>query len=179
MGFGWEGQKLRLIPLEREKHFENCVRWMNDPDITQWTLMGDFPLTRLAEQEFFDRVAKENETNIIFALETFEEEHIGVTGIHQVSFRHGTGVTGTIIGRKPLWGRGYGTDAIAVRTRYAFQVLGLRLLMSEVMAENTASYRALLKNGYHETGRIPKRYWKRGAYRDVIQLMIAREDWKP
>ena len=179
MGFGWEGQKVRLIPLEREKHFDNAIRWLNDPDVTQWTLVGDFPLTRLAEEEFFQRVAKQNDTDIAFAIETPEEEHIGFSGIHQLSFRHGTAVTGTIIGRKPLWGHGYGSDAIAVRTRYAFEVLGLRLLMSEVMAENTASYRALLKNGYHETARIPQRYWKRGAYRDVIQMLIAREEWKP
>lgn len=178
MAFGWEGKKVRLIPLERERHFDNCVRWLNDPDVTQWTLIGDFPLTRLAEEDFFERMAKQNEgSDVALAIETLEEEHIGVTGIHGINYRHGVGTTGTLIGRKPLWRRGFGTDAIAVRTRYAFEVLGLRLLLSEVMAENIGSLKALAKSGYHEFGRVPGRYWKRGAYRDAVQLLVTRDEW--
>jgi len=82
-----------------------------------------------------------------------------------------------IIGRKEFWGQGYGSDAVQVRTRYAFEVLGLRLLLSEAMVGNEASFRALRKVGYQEVGRIPRRYWKRGAYRDAIQLMVDRESW--
>jgi [ribosomal protein S5]-alanine N-acetyltransferase len=155
------------------------VRWLNDPDVTQWTAIGDFPLTRLAEEDFFERMARQNEgSDVALAIETLEEEHIGVTGIHGINYRHGVGTTGTFIGRKPLWRRGFGSDAIAVRTRYAFEVLGLRLLLSEVMAENIASLKALEKSGYHEFGRIPARYWKRGAYRDAIQLLVTCDDWQ-
>lgn len=179
MAFGWEGTKVRLIPLEREKHFDNCVRWLNDPDVTQWTLVGDFPLTRLAEEDFFARLARQNEgSDVALAIETLDEEHIGVTGIHSISYRHGVGTTGTFIGRKPLWRRGYGSDAIAVRTRYAFEVLGLRLLTSEVLAENVASLKALAKSGYREYGRVPARYWKRGAYRDAVHLLVTRDGWR-
>lgn len=179
MPFGWEGEKVRLVPLEKERHFDDCVRWLNDPEVTAWTLIGDFPLTRVAEQDFFDRVSRPNDTDVVFAIETFEEEHIGMTGIHNISFRHGTGMTGTLIGRKQLWRHGYGSDAIAIRTRYAFESLGLRLLLTEVLVGNVGSLRALQKNGYREVGRIPGRYWKRGAHRDAIQLAIARDEWKP
>jgi len=37
--------------------------------------------------------------------------------------------------------------------------------------------KAQQKCGYREIGRIPNRYWKRGAYRDAILFAIAREDW--
>lgn len=177
MPFGWEGHKVRLAPLEREKHFENAIRWLNDPEVTAWTLIGDHPLTRLAEQEFFERVARASDTEVVFAIETLEEEHVGFTGIHNISFRHGVGATGTFIGRKALWGRGLGSDAIAVRSRYAFDVLGLRMLLSEIMADNIASDRALRKAGYREYGRIPARYWKRGAYRDAVLFLLTRDEW--
>lgn len=182
MQFGWEGQHVSLVPLEKRYHFNNCVRWLNDPTVTQWTLIGDFPLTRLAEEEFFDRVshAGDQSTDIVFAIETNDEnaEHVGVSGFHNINYRHGTAITGTIIGRPKLHGRGLGSDAIAVRTRYAFDVLGLRLLLSEVIAENVASLRALQKSGYREVGRIPARWWKRGAYRDAIILALPRDEWK-
>jgi len=177
MPLGWEGSKVRLVPLERETHFDNCVRWLNDPVVTAWTLIGDFPLTRLAEQEFFDRVARTNEPDLAFAIELLAEqhEHVGVCGLHNISYRHGTATMGIIIGRPQLWNRGLGTDAIAVLTRYAFDVAGLRLILSEAMSENIASVKAQLKCGYREIGRIPQRYWKRGAYRDVILFAVARE----
>jgi RimJ/RimL family protein N-acetyltransferase len=180
MPFGWEGKKIRLVPLEREKHFENCVRWLNDPVVTQWTLIGDFPLTRLAEQEFFDRVARTSDTEIVLAIELLgdAEEHIGACGIHNISYRHGVGTIGLFIGRPQLWRQGLGTDAIAVLTRYAFEVAGLRLLLSEAMRENIGSIRAQQKCGYREIGRIPGRYWKRGAYRDAILFALGCEDWR-
>jgi RimJ/RimL family protein N-acetyltransferase len=87
-------------------------------------------------------------------------------------------VTGTLIGRTALWGQGYGTDAVRTRTRYAFEVLGLRMLLSEVLADNVASHRALLKAGYREVGRVPRRMWKRGQYRDLILLMVERDEWR-
>ncbi len=178
MAFGWEGAHVRLVPLEREKHFENCVRWLNDPEVTAWTLMGDFPLTRLAEQEFFERAAKESDTMVVFAIETREEEHIGVTGLHDISFRHGSATSGTIIGRRSLWGRGLGTETVAVRSRYAFEVLGLRMVLSHAFADNVASLRMLARNGYCEVGRLPQRFWKRGAYRDLVLLLLTQEAWR-
>ena len=53
MGYGWEGEKIRLVPLDRDKHLENALRWFNDPDVTRWLETGDWPLTRGAEEEFF------------------------------------------------------------------------------------------------------------------------------
>lgn len=175
MNFGWAGEKVRLVPLEAEKHLENAVCWMNDPEVTQWLLMGDFPLTRIAEQAWFEQVsARTNDKEVVFAVETLEGEHIGFTGIHQIDWRHGVATTGILIGRKDLWGKGYGTDAMRVRVHYAFEVLGLRMLMTQAFAENIASLKALRKAGYQEVGRIPRRYWKRGAYRDVVLLALER-----
>jgi ribosomal-protein-alanine N-acetyltransferase len=179
MPFGWQGKKVCLIPLEHERHFDNCVRWLNDPQVTAWTLIGDFPLTRLAEREFFDRVARPSENEVVFAIELLdpENEHIGACGIHNISYRHGVATLGLFIGRPQLWNRGLGTDAIAVLTRYAFEVAGLRMILTEAMRDNIASLKAQARCGYREIGCIPARYWKRGAYRDNVLLCLTREDW--
>ncbi len=177
MGYGWEGELVRLVPLERERHLENCLRWVNDTELTETTLMGDLPISRLAEEEFFETMAKASQTpaDVVLAVETREgQQHIGVAGLHSINWRQGTAQTGTIIGEAEFRGRGYGRDASRLRTRYAFEVLGLRLLLSEVFAENTASLRMLKSSGYREVGRIPRRYWKRGAYRDVVLLVAER-----
>lgn len=174
MAYGWEGEKVRLAPLDKQRHLENVVRWLNDPETTERTLVGDFPLGRLAEEEWFDLRCKPSETDIVFAVETLAGEHIGLSGIHRIDFRHGVGHTGTLIcsGKRR---QGFGIDSIRVRSDYCFRVLNLRLLLSEVLDGNEASYRALTRAGYRDVGRIPQRYWKRGAYRDAILLAYPRD----
>ena len=82
---------------------------------------------------------------------------------------------GEVIGRKDFWGKNYGSDAAEIRTRYAFEVLGLRLLLAEVLAGNERSLGMLGRVGYREVGRIPGRYWKRGACRDAVILVRERD----
>jgi RimJ/RimL family protein N-acetyltransferase len=175
MTYGWEGEKVRLVPLDRDRHLANAVAWMNDPEVTEWTLVGDMPITRLWEEEFFDKAMRGESGQLTFAVETLAGEHIGFTGFHKIDHRDGVGTTGAIVGRKDLWGKGFGTDIVRVRTHYAFMVLGLRLLLSEAMEGNQASIRMLLRNGYREVGRIPRRYFKRGAFRDVLLFALERE----
>lgn len=74
---GWEGDKVRLVPLDKERHLENALRWMNDPALTRWLVGGDFPLTRLQEEAFFDRMMREGDKNAFFAVETRAGEPAG------------------------------------------------------------------------------------------------------
>ena len=178
MAYGWEGEKVRLVPLDKGRHAANVQLWMNDPDMTETILSGDMPLTRLAEEEFFDKISAHPEahpSDILFAVETLAGEHVGIAGLHQINYRHGVAVSGTIIGPPEARGLGYGTDAARVRTRYAFEVLGLRMLISEVFVENEASLRMLTRVGYREVARLPRRFWKRGAFRDVVVLVAERD----
>jgi RimJ/RimL family protein N-acetyltransferase len=178
MAYGWEGELVRLVPLDKGRHAANMQVWMNDPDMTETLLSGDVPVTRVAEDEFFDKMtgqAGPHPTDILFAVETLAGEHVGLAGLHQISYRHGVAKTGTIIGPPEARGKGYGSDAARVRTRYAFEVLGLRMLISEVFPENTASLRMLAGAGYREAARLPRRYWKRGAFRDSVVMVAERE----
>jgi RimJ/RimL family protein N-acetyltransferase len=178
MAYGWEGKLVRLVPLDKGLHAANAQLWANDPDMTETILSGDVPLTRIAEDEFFNRMCADpgpHPPEILFAIETLAGEHVGLAGLHQISYRHGVAVSGTIIGPPEARSKGYGTDAALVRTRYAFEVLGLRMLISEVFAENTASIKMLTRAGYREAARLPRRYWKRGAFRDSV-VMVAERD---
>jgi RimJ/RimL family protein N-acetyltransferase len=177
MGYGWEGKLTRLVPLDEEKHFENYLRWLNDPEVTEWLLVGDLPLTRLAEREWFDRASRNSGDDIVFAIETLDGRHLGSSGVHQIDHRHGVALTGSFIGDKELWGQGYGGDAARVRARYCFEVLGLRLIHTAYLEGNERSRRMSESLGFREYGRFPKRYWKRGQYRDEILLALDRETW--
>ncbi|MFI5384802.1 MAG: GNAT family N-acetyltransferase [Fimbriimonadales bacterium] len=178
MSFGWEGELVRLVPLDPDKHLEHAVRWMNDPEITHYLLVGDFPLTRIAERDWMEARSKSGDTDVVFAIETLTGKHIGFSGIHGISWRNGTAVTGTMLGERSEWGKGFGLDSVATRNRYVFEVLGLRMLYSSVLAGNDRSLKMLKRSGYEECGRMPGKFWKRGSYLDEILVYLDRETWR-
>jgi ribosomal-protein-alanine N-acetyltransferase len=175
MGYGWDGEKVRLVPLDRDKHLDNALKWFNDPEITRWLETGDWPMTRGAEEEFFRAAERQDRASVQFAVESLQGEHVGFSGLRSIDWQSRVAVSGSVIGRMDLWGRGLGTDAARIRNRYAFDVLGLRLLVATVIADNSRSMAMLAKAGYTEVGRVPERYWKRGAYRDQILLALHRD----
>src|SRR5436853_6169824 len=136
MGYGWEGELVRLVPIDKAKHLDNAMRWVNDPDISRYLLIGDFPMTRVSEESWFDRMSAQNDKDVVLAIELLNGEHVGMSGIHAINWRDSTATTGTIIGAREHWGKGIGSDAARVRSRYAFEVLGLRQPMSAVLEGN-------------------------------------------
>src|ERR687889_734575 len=153
MAYGWEGERVRLVPLDKARHLENLHAWMNDPDVTETILSGNVPLARVTQEEFIDKVSAtpgRPPSDVVFAVEPLGGEHIGICGLHQIDYRHGVAHSGTIIGPAEARGKGYGSEVARPRTRYAFEVLGLRMLTQA---------------GYREVARFPRRYWKRGAFR--------------
>ena len=178
MGIGWEGEKVRLVPLDFDRHFENCYRWINDPEVNEWLAIGDFPMSRLAEKEWFEERQKSTCPELAMAIETLDGVHIGNTGVHRIDFRNGTAITGSLIGDPAERGKGYGTDAAKVRAWYCFHVLGLRMLYSEYLAGNDLSKRMQEKSGYKQYGVRPQAIWKRGEHRDMVLTYLSREDWE-
>ena len=172
MAYGWEGDKVRLVPLDKQRHLENALSWFNDPTITAWLETGDWPLTRGTEEEFFRAAERPDKGNVQFAVETLDGDHVGFSGLRSIDWQSRVAVSGSVIGRHDLWGGGLGTDSAKVRTKYAFEVLGLRMLIATVIADNGRSMGMLSAVGYREVGRVPGRYWKRGAWRDQAILVL-------
>ncbi|MBX3112751.1 MAG: GNAT family N-acetyltransferase [Fimbriimonadaceae bacterium] len=170
---GYEGKLVRLVPLDRERHFENCYRWINDPEVCE-NLLLDPPTTRAQEEAWFASACA-GDRQTVFAIETLEGVHVGTSGIHNIDFRNGRANTGSYIAEPRERGKGYGTDAARVRAMYCFDILGLRLLTSSYMDHNAGSKRMQEKSGYVEHGRLPSGCWKRGRYVDEVLTHLTRE----
>lgn len=178
MAYGWEGEKVRLVPLDFDKHFENYVQWLNNPAVTETLGMPEYPLTRIAEKEWFEKRSSPSEDNVVFAIETLGGKHLGSSGIHNIDHLNGTATTGTFIGDVQEWGKGYGIDAARIRSRFCFERLNLRLLRSSYFEGNERSRRMQVGAGYVEIGRWPKAIYKAGQYRDEVLMCLTRERWE-
>ena len=166
-----------LVPLDRARHLENYLCWMNDPEVVRWLGGEGRPITRASEGSWFDRHESGVKDEIVFAIETLEGVHIGTSSLMDLDDRNGRAVCGTLLGDRGSWGKGYGTDAARIRNRYAFEVRELRILTSKVFAPNEASLRMLRRVGFVEYGRLSGADWVRGGYVDDVLMFLTRERW--
>jgi ribosomal-protein-alanine N-acetyltransferase len=81
-----------------------------------------------------------------------------------------------IVGAKTAWGMGYGTEALRLVTRYAFDDLGLNKLYAGMYAENVGSVRAFLKAGYREIGILKKHVFYDGHFVDSVMVERCRDN---
>ncbi|QHQ63734.1 GNAT family N-acetyltransferase [Anaerocolumna sedimenticola] len=65
---------------------------------------------------------------------------------------------------KDYWGKGYGSESVALLTDFAFDTLKLHKLHASVVDANIGSARILEKNGYELEGRIKDHFFIEDIY---------------
>lgn len=168
------GHLVDLRLLDKDADFERCWTWINDPDVWQY-LAVDRPTSRTEEEEFF---AKPRPDRIPFAMVTKEGAHIGNIGLNNISRTHGTAFTGTLIGVKEFWGKGYGTDAKMALLRFAFDALNLRKILSHVLAFNERSANYAKACGYELEAVFRDEMFKAGRYVDTLRFAVYRPQFE-
>ena len=172
---GLRGEKVRLVPVDRAQHLDNAIRWMNDPEVTRYMTLT-IGVTPGMEEEWIQRVQK-RDTDFVWAILDDRGRHIGFTGLHRIDWRNRKAASGIVIGDREAWGRGYATDVMRVRTKFAFETLNLHRIESEAFVENEASQKALERIGYKREGVLRKRLWSEGRWHDTIAYAILDEDY--
>lgn len=81
-----------------------------------------------------------------------------------------------MIGEREVWGKGYGTDAIRTRNRFAFEQVGLHRIEGRTFEFNRAMQRVYEKCEYHREGVQRKRLWRNGRWWDMILDAILDEE---
>lgn len=69
---------------------------------------------------------------------------------------------------KDHWGKGYGTEAVAMMERFGFEVLKLHKLHARVVDANIGSAKILEKNGFELEGRLKDYFYIDHAYFDNL-----------
>jgi RimJ/RimL family protein N-acetyltransferase len=169
-----EGKLVRLRPPKPEDA-EVMITWFEDLEVTRFILLR-FPLSIEMEKEWLDRMAKSQDD--IFWVVEHEGRAVGATAIHKINWKNGSGITGTTIGDKSLWGKGLGREVMQLRCRFAFTQLPLRKLKSAYFDGNDASAKAQAAAGYQEVGRYRADQFIDGSWVDQIITEVLREDWE-
>jgi RimJ/RimL family protein N-acetyltransferase len=168
------GHLVTLVPTPKEM-IELWPRWTADRTVTLY-LLSPFVPSRRSEDEWYTHVCEDRNT-VHWAIEV-EEKIVGSASINDINWQSGHGTTGIAIGEKSYWHRGVATEAMALRTRFAFEELNLHKLKTEVFMENEASRRALVKAGYRQVGLRRQERYADGRWHDLWLGELLREDWE-
>src|SRR4051794_6203728 len=137
---------------------------------------GIGPLSDSGEEEWFKR-SGDDPNAITWAIEA-DGRVVGITGIHAIDHRHGSGESGITIGDKTMWRKGVASEAMALRTRFAFRELNLHKIRSRTFIDNEGSRRALEKAGYRQAGVLREEFYRDGRWHDVWMGEVLRDDWE-
>lgn len=171
------GERIYLSPVLKED-LPFLTVTINDPEINQF-LTVDEPMTPQDEEKWLASLS-DQKGNIVLAIRLVENnEIIGTIGLYHISFKDGTATMGYCIGRKDLWGKGYGTEAQMVLLEYAFNTLNLHKVSAEVYDFNPRSKCCLEKCGYVVEGVQKEHRYRNGRRVNCIMTAVFKRTFLP
>ena len=169
----FKGEKTRLRALERSD-IDNFMTWVNNREITQYLLAFSVPVSRAFEEKWLESAMFHTATDKVFAIETLAGEYLGNCGLHQIDSIHHHAELGIVIGNSAYLSQGYGTDAIKVLLRLAFDNLNLEKVYLRVYGNNTRGIRCYEKCGFVTVGRLKRHRFIDGEWQDEVLMEVFR-----
>lgn len=171
------GEKIYLKPLE-ENNIKLITIWHNDNEI-----MTLFALTKITGEEYwldwFEKTDKDP-NSIYFGIYTKNDDKIiGYIHLEQIYWHYKLcSDIGILIGEKDQWSKGYGTEAMHLMIKYAFEELDLHRLELMTFDFNTRGLRLWDKCGFKQEGIMRKARLVNGKWHDVIFMALLKEEYE-
>jgi RimJ/RimL family protein N-acetyltransferase len=174
------GDLVHLTAENPEVMADNFSRWNQD---TEWLRLLDTEPPRMFSakkwREWLEKdLDKERVDDFFFAIRTLTDNTlIGFIGLFDLFLQHGDTLVAIALGEREYWGKSYGTDAMRVMLRYAFNELNLRRVGLLVFDYNPRAIRSYEKAGFIPEGRVREVMQREGKRWDFRYMGILREEW--
>jgi RimJ/RimL family protein N-acetyltransferase len=167
-----DGIYLRAIASE---DFERILNWHNDRTLYS-TLGGHFRyVSRDVEREWLHRrIEARDEVNLAICLSE-PAAHIGNIYLRSIDWVARNAELHAFIAEPEHRGKGYGSTAVRLVMKHAFDDLGLSRLYLYVLASNSGAIATYEKCGFVQEGRLRRHVLKKGALEDMIVMGFCRE----
>jgi RimJ/RimL family protein N-acetyltransferase len=170
----------RLVRLaaRRAEDDESFASWSNDSEYRRY--QDSRPAMPESTEDFAGRRDRDEAGNIFeFRLRTIDGDHlIGFVNLMEVQWNHRAAMLAVGVANRDYWGRGYGSDAIELMLRYAFDELNLARVSLNVWSLNPRGIRAYEKAGFRREVVLRSDTSKDGQRSDSIVMAITADDWR-
>lgn len=173
------GKRIRLRAVE-QNDLPKFVAWLNDAEVTAGLSMY-LPLAPADEEAWYIGMRQRPPEERPLVIEVRDDENwrmIGNIGLLNLDSRIRSCEVGIFIGEKSLWNQGYGTEAMQLILRHAFNTLNLNRVFLRVHETNPRAVRAYEKAGFVLEGRERQGQYSNGQYYDVLHMSVLRSEWK-
>lgn len=176
----FRGELVRLTAEDPKVMAEHYSRWSVDSEFLR--LMDSDPARPFsikATQEWIEKeLAKARPDNFYFMIRFLKDDRLlGDVGLDGVRWNHGDTFLGIGLDNREDWGKGYGSDALRIILRYAFNELNLFRVTLNVFEYNPRAIHAYEKAGFVHEGRMRRSINREGRRWDVLYMGITRDEW--
>lgn len=173
----FEGKFVRLTVFEPERDSEPFARWNQDSEYQQ--LLSSGPSTLWTPKQIKEWIEKHFDQMYSFTIRAREGDRaIGNLDLSGINWPAGDAWVGIGIGEREYWGKGYGTDAMNLILRFAFETLNLKRVSLTVFEYNERAVHSYEKCGFQPEGRLRQWMQRAGQRYDLIFMGILREEWE-
>ena len=175
----YEGKLVRLRAY-REDDAPKAQAFLNDAETRSY--LSDaypFPYTLDEEKKWVAARSGYSTNEYSFAIETLKDgRYIGGCGVHSIQARNRRVRVGIFIGDKDYWGHGYGSDAMSLLLKFAFEEMNMHRVELKVFAYNPRAIRCYEKLGFVHEGRTRESAFHQGQYHDDLTMGILEHEWR-
>jgi RimJ/RimL family protein N-acetyltransferase len=174
------GKMVRLTAEEPRVLAGACARWNQDSEYLR--LLDARAVNQVSAKKIGEWIEKDQEKDppveYLFGIRTLESDKlVGFIDLEGAMFPHGEAFVGIGLGERDMWGKGYGTDAMEVILRYAFEELNLHRVSLNTFEYNSRAIRSYEKAGFVHEGRMRNFLQREGQRWDLLFMGILREEW--
>lgn len=170
------GPGIQLRRLRATDASERYVSWLNDPEVNRYLESRFVHWTLDSVRAYIE--SRQNEREHFFAIcERAAGAHIGNIKLGPIDPHHRCADVSLVIGERAHWGRGAGSEAILLVTKYAFVELGLLKLQAGAYLANMGCIKAFERSGYVREGLLKERVLSNGIHDDVVMLGYTASDF--
>lgn len=178
----FEGENIRLGPIDFEKDPEVESRWTHDLNYLRM-LSRDLarPLSQAQLKKKYEGIEKGmEERNLIYYTIRRKEDDglLGFIRLFWIEWSHGAAMLQMGIGDPAERGKGYGSQALGLILRFAFDELNLYRLSANVGEDNPGAIAFFQKFGFVEEVRRRKALLRDGQTYDMLMLGLLKDEWR-
>jgi diamine N-acetyltransferase len=170
------GRRVALGPVD-PNDAPSYAKWVNDPRVRPY-LNRPWPASIEDERQRVQSLIGAPDA-VGFSIRAREDHRLigrsAIRGIHHVNR---SGVFTIFIGEPEFWSRGFGTEATALTTIYAMDLLNLNRIELEVFAYNGRALRCYEGLGFQREGARRDAKYHEGEYHDAVIMSILARDWR-
>lgn len=169
------GEQVYLRPFEKKYIDEGYGNLINDRNVIKYLPTNYYPKSNEELEQYIEKANKSQ--NTIF-MAVFNKENEKYSGNVKLSIDWISRIAKySRLLSDEVWNRGIGTELIRLIMFYAFEIINMRILETNVNVLNDGSVNSNIKAGMKKVSEIERYEFINGEYRNVVRFMLWDKDY--